>query len=115
LESHRNAIYAAMMDGPGGQLQTDIVKRVNHYLGLDVAVGGPLYSTTAASFLGIQQPATLTVVPTQVWQIVTLSVYVQPVHIAWINSPWNQPHLLEVKKYVPNRDRPIAFVLPGLH
>jgi hypothetical protein len=111
LESHRNATFAAQTDGPGGPLQVNILKYVNDYLGLNGVIGGPLYQTSAASFLGITGPAQLTVTPTQVWQIVTLTVNTRPINMALINT---KGYTLEVTKYVPNRDRPIAFVLPGL-
>jgi len=111
LESHRNATFAAQMDGPRGPLHTDILRHVNEYLGLRHAVGGPKYTVTAAEFLGIQGGAHLTVTPTQVWQIVTLTVYTRPIKMPLIHLRGQK---LEVTKYVPNRDRPIAFVLPGL-
>jgi hypothetical protein len=108
LESHRNAKYVGQ---DFSTLLPDIQSRVNDYLGLTTNVGGPLYTTTAASFLGIRGQARLTVNPTQVWQIVTLEVDTQPIQMALIKTPG---YPLKVTKYVPNRDRPIAFVLPGL-
>lgn len=108
LESHRNQQYVPT---DFSALLPDIQQRVNDYMGLTSNISGPLYATTAAKFLGIPSGATVTVTPTQVWQIVTLTVQTQPIQIALIHTP---SYTLEVKKYVPNRDRPIAFVLPGL-
>jgi hypothetical protein len=107
LESHRNANYTGNDLGP---LKNDIQGRVNCYLGLPGAVGEGC-TTASASFLGIQGAAQMTVTQTQVWQIVTLTVDTQPIQMALLHT---QPHQLSVTKYVPNRDRPIAFVLPGL-
>src|SRR5580658_5892474 len=56
LESHRNANYVG---SDFSNLLPDIQTNVNNYLGLGVTVGGPLYQTSAASFLGITGPATL--------------------------------------------------------
>jgi hypothetical protein len=111
LESHRNATFAAMMDGPKGPLHTDILRHVNEYLGIKHVIGGPKYTVDAAEFLGIRGQAQMTVTPTQVWQIVTLTVYTRPVRMPLIHVRGQE---LKVTKYVPNRDRPIAFVLPGL-
>jgi hypothetical protein len=108
LESHRNAQYVG---NDLSALQSDIIRRVNHYMGLDQMITGPLATSTTASFLGVQGPVNLTIEPTQVWQVVTLTVYTRPIQMALIHTP---TYKFEVKKYVPNRDRPIAFVLPGL-
>jgi len=48
---------------------------------------------------------------TQVWQVVTLTVKTRPINMPFYRS---SGFTFEVTKYVPNRDRPIAFVLPGL-
>ena len=111
LESHRNAEYEPDDSGP---LHDDIEKRVSQYLGF----GGPQdqWGQTTEKFLDMERltgyGAKLDVSRTQVWNVVTLTVKTRPIDIAWMyHSPG---YTFEVTKYVPNRDRPIAFVLPGL-
>lgn len=104
LESHRNVNFQTFDRGP---LKSNIESYVNSYLGF--GPGGRETDTTY--FLGLTGPAQLSVTPTQVWQIVTLSVRTRPIRLPYLK---NDGYKLEVTKYVPNRDRPIAFVLPGL-
>ncbi|MBI5631055.1 MAG: hypothetical protein HY921_09240 [Elusimicrobia bacterium] len=101
LESHRNAAYEGFDDGA---LKSDIKRRVSQYLG---------YGDSTGSFLGLVGPAVqLDITRTQVWNVVTLTARTRSVDIAWM---YHAPEFkFEVTKYVPNRDRPIAFVLPGL-
>lgn len=100
LESHRNVSYESFDDN---QLRFDILKYVDSYLG---------YGTPQASFLELAgTSARLDVQRTQVWNIVTLSVWTRPIKLPYLQF---KGHKFEVVKYVPNRDRPIAFVLPGL-
>lgn len=117
LESHRNVDYASMDEGA---LLDDIRRKVSDYLG---------YGSAAGRFLDLQgREATLKVDRTQVWQVVTLSVRTKPVDLPYYktgkgagadqgpggSSSRASGYTFEVKKYVPNRDRPIAFQLPGM-
>ncbi|MBI3505143.1 MAG: hypothetical protein HY059_09895 [Proteobacteria bacterium] len=108
LESHRNVSYEGFDQNA---LRTNILKYVNGYLG---------FGTPTAGFLGLDgRSAQLDVVRTQVWQIVTLTVYTKPIKLPLLSSEKlgttkSRGFKFEVTKYVPNRDRPIAFVLPGL-
>jgi hypothetical protein len=123
LESHLNADYAGSYDGI---LQRDIEAKVSGYLGMDTpAVKG---------FLNLRA-VNLDIVRTQVWNVVTLTVTTDPTGVGLMckvpvssvcAAPYGQACVngyqylcvggkqLEVIKYVPNRDRPIQFVLPGL-
>ena len=99
LESHRNATYVS----PDNQLMSDIQGKVSDYLG---------YGQTAGRFLDLMgQAAQLDINRTQVWQVVTLTVKTNPINMPFYN---NAGFTFEVTKYVPNRDRPIAFILPGV-
>jgi hypothetical protein len=111
LESHRNVEYAGQ-DGDGGcgGLCNDIKNQVLKYVG---------YGTKMEKFLGLGynckdgKQVGLKIERTQVWNVVTLTVCTDPPqgpNWMWKNSGFT----FEVTKYVPNRDRPIAFVLPGL-
>jgi hypothetical protein len=105
LESHRNVMYVSQ----DSQLQSDIEAKVLTYVG---------YNTSAQNFLGLGkrcpagQTVGLAVSRTQVWQVVTLTVCTNPINMPFMK---NQGFGFEVTKYVPNRDRPIAFILPGLN
>ena len=99
LESHRNANFV----GSDNQLMADIQTRVSQYLG---------YGTSAGRFLDLMgQSAQVDINRTQVWQVVTLTVKTMPINMPFYRSTG---FTFEVTKYVPNRDRPIAFILPGL-
>ena len=111
LESHRNVEYEA---DDSGALQDDIEKRVSEYIGF----GGPTnqYGDATEKFLDLVRltghGAQFRCERTQVWNICTLEVKTRPFDIAMMyHSPGFD---FKVTKYVPNRDRPIAFVLPGL-
>ncbi|MCX5784361.1 MAG: hypothetical protein NTX59_01600 [Elusimicrobia bacterium] len=126
LESHLNADYAAW---DNGTLKPDIEKKVKTYMGFDDTKRGGAYQ-----FLNLRS-LNLDVVRTQVWNVVTLTVETNPARVkllclyqkqAVCAYPYGQAcndgydyictggKKLEVIKYVPNRDRPIQFVLPGL-
>jgi len=102
LESHRNVAYEGSFDDR--RLRPDIEKKVKESLGCNIP--------SIRGFLGLAcNRIKVTVQRTQVWNIVRLRVPV---------LPWNIP-LMKFKfkdfvviKYVPNRDRPIGFNLPGL-
>jgi hypothetical protein len=99
LESHRNSNYV----GSDNQLMTNIQDEVSKYLG---------YGTKVGSFLDLMgQSAQVDINRTQVWQVVTLTVKTHPINMPFYRSTG---FTFEVTKYVPNRDRPIAFILPGL-
>lgn len=100
LESHRNVAREGF---DANQLRSNILRYVNGYLG---------YGSATASFLDLDGPsAQLDITRTQVWNIVTLTAWTKPLDMPLLKS---RGFRLEVTKYVPNRDRPIAFVLPGL-
>ena len=111
LESHRNVDYAKD-DGDGagcGGLCHDIESKALEYVG---------YGSKLQGFLGLGHNCNsgkrvgLHVERTQVWNVVTLTVCTNPIEIGWMYK--SKGYTFEVTKYVPNRDRPIAFVLPGL-
>lgn len=113
LESHRNAEYEPDDAGP---LHDDIERKVSEYIGF----GGRAdeYGQTTEKFLDLVRltgsGAKLDITRTQVWNVVTITVKTgPPLGTGWMTSKM-QGFTFEVTKYVPNRDRPIAFVLPGL-
>ncbi len=109
LESHRNAAYEGF---DNGQLRMDIERKALNYLG---------YDTGAEGFLGLTNscPVTkecaagapgMTVSRTQVWNVVTITACTKPLNMPFYKA---QGFSFCSTKYVPARDRPIAFVLPG--
>jgi len=123
LESHLNADHVGWDDGT---LKKDIEKNVRGYIGFD--------TPSVSKFLNLKD-LKIDVTRTQVWNVVTLTVVTTPAGIkllckypkqAVCTYPYGAACLnghdylcaggkqLEVIKYVPNRDRPIQFVLPGL-
>jgi hypothetical protein len=107
LESHRNFEYEG---DDSGQLRNDIEQKVKQYVGYDGGKVQNWLDLTDACPNG--ERVGLAVERTQVWNVVTVIVCTKPVDVAWMyHSPgW----AFKVTKYVPNRDRPIAFKLPGL-
>lgn len=128
LESHLNAQY----EGDDGILEKDILKKVEGYLGFSGA------AASGGKFLGISE-VKLKIDRTQVWNVVNLTVLTSSFRIGLLCNPdmnaichdpkgvdygpncdagykylCTEGGKLEVIKYVPNRDRPIQFVLPGL-
>jgi len=123
LESHLNVNYVPYDDST---LKNDIEDKVKNYLGFN--------TPSIAGFLNLRS-LELDIIRTQVWNVVTLRVETNPAGIkllckyskqAVCTFPYGQACMngydyicaggksLEVIKYVPNRDRPIQFVLPGL-
>ena len=123
LESHLNADYAGWDDGT---LKKDIERNVRGYIGFD--------TPAVSKFLNLKE-LKLDVVRTQVWNVITLTVVTNAAGVKMLckypkqavcTYPYGQACMdghdylckggkqLEVIKYVPNRDRPINFVLPGL-
>ena len=131
LESHLNVDIAK--DWDEAWLIGDIENKVKGYLGFeDTRKDG------AKNFLNLRS-LKLDIVRTQVWNVVTLTVETDPAGIKMLckypkevvcAAPYgvackdgyeylcgggdSRGRTLEVVKYVPNRDRPIQFVLPGL-
>ncbi len=103
LESHRNVDYEGF---DSGALLDSIQQNVSSYLG---------FGSSNEQFLDLVHltgpGALFTCDRTQVWNVCTLTVKTRPIDIAWMyHSPG---FTFQVTKYVPNRDRPIAFILPG--
>ncbi|MDD5305064.1 MAG: pilus assembly protein [Elusimicrobia bacterium] len=109
LESHRNAAHEAWDES---RLRPNIQEQVLKYLG---------YGTPAAKFLDLvdfcRQTANcpskpgVTVQRTQVWNVVTVTACTKPLQMPFYQTTG---FVVCSTKYVPNRDRPIAFVLPGI-
>ena len=123
LESHRNMTYIPWDEST---LKAGILGKVKDYLGFR--------NSSVSKFLNLKG-ADLTITRTQVWQIVTLKVETRPPNIKILcktpmevvcDRPYGEAckagyrfmcssgAKLEVTKYVPNRDRPIKFSLPGV-
>ncbi len=125
LESHLSADHMTWDDN---SLLPDIKKNVSRYLGFDNQV--------VRDFLGLSS-LDIKVVRTQVWNIVTVTVGTKRTSTgtkllckfpkqAVCTSPYGAACMsghdyicgggrqLQVIKYVPNRDRPVQFVLPGI-
>lgn len=127
LESHLHVRYAQSWDE--NYLKKDITEKVAEYLGFNHA--------GFRKFLNLKPNGLeVNVQRTQVWNIVTIRVHTAPAGIGLLckypkqavctRPPYGPAcdngydyicsggKVMEVIKYVPNRDRPIAFVLPGL-
>ena len=138
LESHRNASFESSFDTP--ILQPDIQNHVCTYLGYDGAGNGgclaPQATTTfnwgngktsqssTGNFLDLGTSCVpssscpnsnapgISIQHTQVWNVVTTTVCTNKLNLMFYKT--NGFTFCDTK-YVPNRDRPIAFVLPGLN
>lgn len=123
LESHISPEYTTW---DANTLQKDIEKNIKGYIGFD--------SASVKKFLNLRE-LRMEVTRTQVWNVVTITVVTNPSGMKMLckypkqtvcAAPYGQAcnngydylcqggKQLEVIKYVPNRDRPIQFVLPGL-
>lgn len=111
LESHRNASYEGF---DNGALRMDIEQKSLGYLG---------YGSSSAGFLDLTNQCLQTkecsagapgvsVQRTQVWNVVTVTACTKPLNMPFYKT---RGFVFCSTKYVPNRDRPIAFVLPGLN
>ena len=139
LESHRSAAQEGF---DSGNLQPDIQRHVCSYLGYDGASasggciapsfdttfnwgGGKTSQSSAGKFLDLGtscvppagSPCTgsspgISIQRTQVWNVITTTVCTNPVNLMFYRT---HGFVFCDTKYVPNRDRPIAFVLPGLN
>ena len=123
LDSHLNADQANWDETT---LKKDIEEKVRGYIGFD--------TPAVSKFLNLKD-LKIKVERTQVWNVITITVTTdaagvkllckypkQAVCAAPYGAACNNGHdylcqggkQMEVIKYVPNRDRPIQFVLPGL-
>ncbi len=123
LESHINADHAGWDEGT---LKKDIEVAIRGYIGFE--------TPAVKKFLNLKD-LKMEVVRTQVWNVITITVVTNPAGVkllckypkqAVCTYPYGVACMnghdylcaggkqLEVIKYVPNRDRPIQFVLPGL-
>ena len=128
LESHLSAKYVPSDE----KIRKDIEEKVKEYLGFN--------NSSTKKFLNLQN-AKIVVNRNQVWNEVTLIVSTRPTNIKLLCrypkdvvcasygrdcrngydymcvEPGNHQNAagksLEVTKYVPNRDRPIEFTIPG--
>lgn len=111
LESHRNVDYEG---DDGGMLRNDIEKRISQYLGFGSSADK--WGQSTENFLDLVRRtgngAEFSCERTQVWNICSLTVETRAFDIPFFYNYGR--HKFVVTKYVPNRDRPIAFVLPGL-
>ena len=126
LESHRNASFEGF---DKDNLRSDIQTHVLSYLGYNSASysqdwgPGGQKSASTANFLDLDMSCYVTkecsagkpgvsVERTQVWNVVTVTACTKPLNMPFYRS---KGFVFCSTKYVPNRDRPIAFVLPGLN
>ena len=129
LESHLSASFISYDEG----LRKDIEEKVQEYLGF--------HNPSVKKFLNLQSAKVVVNRNNQVWNEVTLIVTTSPTNIKLLCrypkdvvcasygrdcrngyeymcvEPGNHQNAagkkLEVTKYVPNRDRPIEFIIPG--
>ncbi len=122
LESHRALQYVQGWDE--GFLKRDIEKKVQEYIGMN--------NSSMRKFLSLRR-VTFEVERTNVWNIVKIRVSTYPPNIPFLcaydkrevcKQPYGDACMrgfnficesggnIEVIKNVPNRDRPISFVLP---
>lgn len=126
LQSHLNAAVSRRYDGA---LQQDILDKVKGYIGLK--------DPKVANFLNLKD-VKISIQQTMVWNVVTLTVSTDPLPrvLRGMLCRYGKPEVckapygkacedgydylctedreLHVIKYVPNRDRPLQFELPGL-
>jgi len=122
LESHRNESYVESIDTP--QLLPDIASRTCSFLGYSGSGGGGTCTPppTTNNFLDLItqcQPSKectanypgVTVQRTQVWNVVTVTACTKAFTVPFVKGMKMGGFVFCSTKYVPNRDRPIAFVL----
>ena len=116
LESHRNATFEVSFDNP--VLLPNVSNRACNYLGYgdNCSVPTPNFLDLSSQCLQTTECTAgapgVTVQRTQVWNVVTVTACTQPLNMAFYKT---KGFVFCSTKYVPNRDRPIAFVLPGLN
>ena len=126
LESHLHSQYASGFDKG---LEISIKEKVSEYLGFN--------NHAVSKFLTLRNNGLqLSIERTQVWNVVTITVYTNSAGVGLLckypmQAVCTRPAYgiacdsgyayicqggksLQTIKYVPNRDRPIAFILPGL-
>ena len=103
LESHRNVNYAVSDLALQASIQE--VLRGEYFFNIN--------DPTTKGILDLTN-VDLQINRTQVWQVLTLTVQTHPFNIPFTSSAKGGGFKFETTKYVPNRDRPIAFALPGL-
>ncbi|MBI4057380.1 MAG: four helix bundle protein [Elusimicrobia bacterium] len=114
LESHRHYLHVGW---DNSTLRNDIVAKTKNYLGCN--------KPSVRDFLDLSNcndSDMVRVNRTQVWNVVTLTVKTRPAKLPGFicqdpkarETAMCKGFTFEVTKYVPNRDRPIQFVLPGL-
>lgn len=129
LESHRNAAWEGWDDGT---LRQDIQTKVLSYIGYGAgsvtmnwgasqtsgsSMSNQTSQASVSNFLDLTLECKNGKVPgvavqrTQVWNVVTVTVCTKPLSMPFYKTTG---FVFESTKYVPNRDRPIAFILPGL-
>ncbi|MEK7382169.1 MAG: hypothetical protein AAB262_02675 [Elusimicrobiota bacterium] len=120
LESHRNALQEPWDEGT---LRPDIQSKVLAYIGYGAESttmnwgNNQTSSSSQSNFLDLTQSCKDGKVPgvsiqrTQVWNVVTVTACTKPLNMPFYKT---SGFVFESTKYVPNRDRPIAFILPGL-
>lgn len=129
LESHRNATWEPWDEGT---LRLDIQLKVLSYIGYnsgsttmnwgssksdDNSMSTKTSKASESNFLDLTLQCKNGKVPgvsvqrTQVWNVVTVTVCTKPLNMPFYKTTG---FVFESTKYVPNRDRPIAFILPGL-
>lgn len=119
LESHRNMSYTdathdGAENGACSGLCADIEKRVKLYIGYDTPSAGFLDLTNSCAQTADCTAGApgVTIQRTQVWNVVTVTACTKPLNMPFMKTTG---FVFCSTKYVPNRDRPIAFVLPGLN
>ena len=125
LESHRNANCEGW---DSGALLMDINEKVKKYIGYDSAAysqdwgNGNKTNASTSNFLDLTTSCLVTkecgagapgvtVSRTQVWNVVIVTACTKPLNMPFYKT---KGFVFCSTKYVPNRDRPIAFILPGL-
>jgi len=125
LESHDSYVYAASDQA----LMSDIKAKVNNFMG---------YTGKGKKFFSFGKEISVNVEQTDVWQVITLTANIRPTRIPLLciypreqvcqkygkacrngydvlcldpNRPSTIGKNIEVTKYVPQRERPIAFQL----
>ena len=124
LESHRNESFVAT---DTGQLLPNIAAQTCHSLGYAGAAsdGSCIAPPKSNNFLDLVTKCSpskdctqtwpgVAVQRTQVWNVVTVTACTKPFDVPFSPGKKMGGFVLCSRKYVPNRDRPIAFVLPGL-
>jgi hypothetical protein len=107
FESHKNVDYDSFDEGA---LRRDIQERAMEYIGFK---NPGLRKNLALDKLQLY------VQRTQVWSVLTLRVTTKPWALSSIMTPQEGPmrktqgFVFESTKYVPSRDRPIRYLLPG--